>query len=159
MTLSQAWDSSALVAALKAKEIVDGLQMAVDFAGVVLGWVSASLVLAEASQPLYGILIGFIPQVVAMIEAALPGWPKVNLVQLQLTAAWDLAALEEALKKAGLPDVEVAVNDGVSILFDWINSSLAMSSNQIVAALAGLLGGVEALVMQQLQAAEAKIQV
>jgi hypothetical protein len=53
----------------------------------------------------------------------------------------------------------VAVNDGVSILFDWINSSLAMSSNQIVAALAGLLGGVEALVMQQLQAAEAKIQV
>ncbi len=45
---------------------------------------------------------------------------------MTLSKAFDPAALALALKKAGIADAEKLVNDELPILFDWLNSSVAM---------------------------------
>lgn len=46
---------------------------------------------------------------------------------MTLTKPFDLVALVAALKDKGLVDAEKVVeNDGIKVLFDWLNSSVQM---------------------------------
>lgn len=52
--------------------------------------------------------------------------PKLKGKYMTLTKAFDPTALVAALKAAGIADAEKLVNDAVPVIFDWLNTSIAM---------------------------------
>lgn len=160
MVLTKKWDTQALGAALKPVGVSDALSLLIDIIAVVFGWVIASLTLAAAKQPLLSIVADFIPQVLSQIGAGIAklGGSAITIspVQMQLTSAWDVKALSAALEKVGVPDGEKFVNDGLPVLFDWVNSSLALNASAVDQALAGVAATAEAYALAQLKVLEAK---
>lgn len=161
MVLTKKWDTAALGAALKPIGVSDALNLLVDIIAVVFGWVVASLTLAAASQPLLGIVSAFIPQLLGVIGQGLAqlGGSAIAISPktITLTTAWDLKALASALEAIGVPDGEKFVNDGLPVLFDWINSSLALNASALEQSLAGFAATAEAYALSQLKVLEAKI--
>lgn len=161
MQLTKKFDTVALVSALKPIGIADGLQDALDFVGVLFGWIIASLAIMAASNPVVGLVAGFVPQLISLIEAHLPGVGgaslKINVVTVKISKAWDPKALTDALKKAELPDVLKTINDAIAVLFDWINSSIALNASPVEASLMGILTSVEQMALKELAVLEAKV--
>lgn len=78
--------------------------------------------------------------------------------KMQLSKAFDPVALISALKTAGIADAEKLVNDELPIVFDWLNSSVAMVAPAPYGMIAnGVLTDLEAKAMAEIQALEAKI--
>ena len=63
---------------------------------------------------------------------------------MQLSKAFDSSALTAALKTAGVADAEKLVNDCLPILFDWLNSSVAV-------AVPAPYGGIVSIVLSELE--------
>jgi hypothetical protein len=77
---------------------------------------------------------------------------------MKLSKAFDPAALISALKAAGIADAEKLVNDELPIIFDWLNTSVAMvvpSPYNVIAT--GVLSDLETKAQAELVALEAKI--
>jgi len=78
---------------------------------------------------------------------------------MQLSKAFDPQALVKALESQGVQDAEKLVNDAIPVVFDWINSSVAMEPVPFgLGALVGsILAEVESKAQAALVAAEAKL--
>lgn len=77
---------------------------------------------------------------------------------MTLTKAFDPTALIAALKTAGIADAEKLVNDELPIIFDWLNSSVAMVVPAPYGMItSGILADLEAKAQAELVALEAKV--
>lgn len=78
---------------------------------------------------------------------------------MTLAKAFDPSALIAALKAKGIQDAEQLVNDELPVIFDWLNSSVAIEATTIplLAMAAPFLTEIEAKVTAAVQAEEAKI--
>ena len=77
---------------------------------------------------------------------------------MTLTKAFDPSALIAALKTEGIADAEKLVNDLLPIVFDWLNTSVAMeipAPYNVVAG--GVLSDLETKALAALNVLEAKV--
>lgn len=65
---------------------------------------------------------------------------------MQLAKAFDPSPLITALKAKGIKDAEQLVNDELPVIFDWLNSSVAMEATSIP-----LLSGIAPIILNELE--------
>jgi hypothetical protein len=159
MTLTKAWDSSALLSGLKSASLADAPKAVGILLGTLLAWIAASLAFLVSSNPILGLLSGLVPTLVGSIQAALlPSLPGLSILlpSLSLSKAWDTQALLSALKSSEVPELEQIVVDDSAVLFAWIQASLSLGS-ALEQGLAPLIGSIAGLVASELAVLEAKI--
>lgn len=71
MTLTKAWDTSVLLAALKAKGMPEADGLAKGVVGVVFDWLESSLAFLATSQPLWAIAEPILAQIQPQVDAEL----------------------------------------------------------------------------------------
>lgn len=153
MTFTKKFDGQELLAGLKASTLADAPKLVADLLSAVLGWIAGSVALLAVSNPILAILSGFIPQLAGFVQSSLASFLGGNALSgapMQLSKAFDVQSLLDALKSVGFPDVEKLLIDDVQVLFDWINQSLAMGS-ALEQALGSIFAGLESLAMAELK--------